>query len=149
MDTKGLTLIEIIIVLVILGILGLIGLPKLTQSKYNLDLKGAARNIASAVSLAKMESFKGEPILLDISVHQLKLCVDNNQDGVCDRVKYVVDLPGDIDLNADFSGLIFDKGIPHLLGTGVGPFTLSLLHNKTQKTISVIISKTGRVRISG
>jgi prepilin-type N-terminal cleavage/methylation domain-containing protein len=127
---KGVTLIELVVVMAIIAIMALFMSPSIGEWVQNYRVKQAARNLASDLQSAKMQS---------INIHRYCTVVfnangyvifpDYDNDMVLDTVDYPYDLDGDganenettdiyktVILSAEYKTVIFDTSKP---GNGI------------------------------
>ena len=148
---RGVSLVELIVVVGIIALFASLSVPRLLKAKYNLELKGAARTVASALLAAKTISLKEGAVAVDLSDSSaIKLCYDNNKDGACSDAERIIQaFPLDTGIHISFENSVyFERGLPRNPEGGFGADTIQLIHNKTAKCLAVIYSRTGRVRIN-
>ncbi len=144
-------MVELIVIIGIISFLVLISIPRLMKVKYNLDLKGAARTVASALLAAKTISLKEGPVALDFSnLSEIKLCYDRDMNGLCDATERIIQsfsIDNSISITLN-NRVYFERGLPKNPSGGFGADTITLIHSKTAKCLAVIYNRTGRVRIN-
>ncbi len=144
---KGFSIVEVVLVMALIGILAVFGIPSFINAKRNLDLKGVVRNIAVALNMAKTLSFRQGPIAVEFDDNEIKVCKDQDKDGICGDLIQKISVPSDINLDKNFNEFYFEKGLPKLPNGAFAAGTITISHTKTNKCFEIIFNRTGRVRI--
>lgn len=128
--TEGLTLIELIVVMCILGVMVLISIPNIGRWLPRYRLRGAVRDVASAMQLARLGAIKENrewAIVFDANAQTYRILSDDGGDGAwgtADDVGYKRDAspwPLSTRSLADYRNVSFgDNGYGSWLG---GPLT--------------------------
>lgn len=105
---RGVTLTELMVVVGILAVLGAMAFPMITQTIPNYQLRAAAREMVVNFKKAKVEAVRrNQTVLLEFTLETIgnpdaggsyRLCLDTNNDGVCDETLQQVNLPHGIRL---------------------------------------------------
>lgn len=153
-DERGVSIAELVVVMAIVLILAMIGLPQLTKARAVQEVKGVARTIASALSYAKVSSFKYTGgVSVDFIGNKVILC--RGDSGTCsedeqhkDDILTTYRLPDQIILEENsLDGIYFKNGLPYRSTGAFGATSVCIRHTKADKALKVVISKPGRVKI--
>ena len=160
-NSKGFTLIEVIIVVAIIGIMTAIAIPSISSWLPNYRLKGAARDLYGAAMKAKGEAVKRNvncALTFGQDGNAYIVYADANSNFIFDggdtSIQQVKEWPKQVSLNDvnfdDTSGnptIAFrPNAIPIDNGGGLANGTVSLTNSKGRQS-SVVINQAGSIRI--
>ena len=145
-QTKGFTMIELIVTLAVLAILVAIAIPTYNGLMPRYRLNGATRLVATDLSGARMKAVKlNRRVQVSFSAQGYKICDDANQNGT------VATNEGDvqnIDLQTQYPGVSLSSSggdlIFHPRGTSVNTVTVTVSNTSGSKQVEVNIA--GRVK---
>ena len=144
----GLTLLELIIVLAVVGVLAAFAVPTIASSWQSASLRGAAREIASAIGLARQLAVSRKvPVCVDAVAVGLRLHL-----GGCHGIAWtgpLTDAAGVIPLSDASSIRIAGNAKVTFtpLGAAIPSGTYTVTHARTHGSMAVVVAGSGRVSV--
>ncbi len=148
-STSGFTLVEVLVVLLILSVLAAIAVPSLHELIRSAESRKAAREVASVLRMGRARAIATNyehRVEFDDKNKRYRLTQGNRTNNSCTWDTIVQDwtrLEGvSLDMDANISSIQFNTN-----GTS-NHGTITIKENESNRLFKIIISRTGRIRIS-
>lgn len=159
MRKDGFTLIEALVIIIVLGILAAVAIPSFSRYGPDMRLKGAVRDLKSAMELAKLKAIRENAfvaLVFNTGTNSYTVFVDNGAGGGVandwtqngsEQVLTAVTIPSDVMMyDASFAGgaarvRFNSRGLPNGLGGHV------YMKNANNNYRGIVLSMVGHVQI--
>lgn len=159
MRKDGFTLIEALVIIIVLGILAAVAIPSFSRYGPDMRLKGAVRDLKSAMELAKLKAIRENAfvaLVFNTGTNGYTVFVDNGAGGGVandwtqngsEQVLTTVTFASDVDMyDASFAGgaarvRFNSRGLPNGLGGHV------YMKNANNNYRGIVLSMVGHVQI--